>query len=192
MLENFEQDINVDNFHLLTKSTKHIIFNERFDIVERIVSELITPKRFAHSQSVARVCVSLAKRWHYDEKLAYQAGILHDVTKSLSKEEHLAYLNIYDPDKVNDPEPILHSYSAKYFIKEKFNYYNTDVLNAIYHHTDGESNAVLAKILYIADKREPLRKLDPTLLNLAYEDLTLAFKLLKEDVKEYVNKNHGK
>ncbi len=192
MLENFEEEINLENFHTLSKSTKWIIFNERFDIIERIVKEQISPKRYAHSKSVAQVCVSLAKKWHFDEKLAYQAGILHDCTKSLSKEEHLAYLNYYGPSKVDNPEPILHSYSAVYFIKEKFNYYNKDVLNAIYHHTDGQSNATLAKILYIADKREPLRGLDPYLLNLAYEDLTLAFNLLKEDVKEYVKNNHGK
>lgn len=192
MLNTFEEDINIDNFHRLSKGTKNIIFNEHFDIVERIVSEQITAKRFEHSKSVANVCKSLAKRWHIDENAAYQAGILHDITKSLSKEEHLTILKYYDPLKMNEPEPILHSYTAKYFIKEKFNYYNEDVLNAIYHHTDGECNGVLAKILYIADKREPLRNLDPYLLNLAYEDLTLAFKLLKEDVKEYVRKHNGK
>ena len=88
------------------------------------------------------------------------------------------------------PEPILHSYSAKYFIKEKLNYYDDEVLEAIYHHTDGLSNGKLSKILYIADKREPLRGLDPHILNLAYTDLNKAFIELKEDVKEYLaNRN---
>ena len=114
----------------------------------------------------------------------------NDKNKSLSKEEHLDYLRYYDQDKMECPEPILHSYSAKYFIKEKLNYYDDEVLEAIYHHTDGLSNGKLSKILYIADKREPLRGLDPHILNLAYTDLNKAFIELKEDVKEYLaNRN---
>lgn len=190
MINTFEEDITLDNFHLLSKSAKHIIFDKHIDIIERLAASMTSQKRFAHSQSVANVCKDLAKRWHVNEDKAYLAGILHDITKSFTLEEHLNYLKYYDLSKVDEVEPILHSYSAKYFIKEKFNYYDNEVLNAIYHHTDGESNAKLAMILYIADKREPLRNLDPKLLNLAYEDLGLAFRLLKEDVKEYIkNKN---
>lgn len=188
MINTFEKDITIDNFHLLSKSAKHIIFEKHLDILENLVSSMISDKRFKHSQSVANVCRDLAKKWGVDEKKAYIAGILHDITKSFTLNEHLNYLKYYDIDKVNEVEPILHSYSAKYFIKDKLNYYDTEVLNAIYHHTDGESNAKLAMILYIADKREPLRGLDPKLLDLAYKDLYLAFKLLKEDVKEYIKK----
>ena len=190
MINTFEEDITLDNFHLLSKSTKKIIFDKHMYIIEKLAASMTSKKRFAHSKSVANVCKDLAKRWGVDENKAYLAGILHDITKSFTLDEHLNYLNYYDKTKVNEVEPILHSYSAKYFIKEKFNYYDNEVLNAIYHHTDGESNAKMAMILYIADKREPLRNLDPKLLNLAYEDLSLAFRLLKEDVKEYIkNKN---
>ena len=190
MLKEFEEQITIDNFHQLSKSVKNIIFKERIDIIERIVSSLITKKRFEHSLSVARVSKDLALANHYDPQKAYLAGILHDITKSLSKEEHLDYLRYYDQDKMECPEPILHSYSAKYFIKEELNYYDDEVLEAIYHHTDGLSNGKLSKILYIADKREPLRGLDPHILNLAYTDLNKAFIELKEDVKEYLaNRN---
>ena len=46
MLKEFEEQITIDNFHQLSKSVKNIIFKERIDIIERIVSSLITKKRF--------------------------------------------------------------------------------------------------------------------------------------------------
>lgn len=190
MLNEFENTITVENFHNLTKRTKNIIFNERVDIIENLVKSMISEKRFEHSLSVAKTARSLAKSSHYDPERAYLAGILHDVTKSLSLDEHLEYLRHYDLSKISEPEPVLHSYSAKYFITEKFNLYDGDILEAIYHHTDGLSSSKLSKIIYIADKREPLRNLDPYILNLAYTDLDRAFKELKEDVKEYLKNKH--
>ena len=74
--------------------------------------------------------------------------------------------------------------------ERRYTGFDDEVLEAIYHHTDGLSNGKLSKILYIADKREPLRGLDPHILNLAYTDLNKAFIELKEDVKEYLaNRN---
>lgn len=185
-----EENITIDNFHLLSKACKKIIFEEHIDIIERLVATMMNEKRFKHSISVANTCKALALANHYDPKKAYIAGVLHDVTKFLNHDEQMQILKYYDPDKCDKAEPILHSYSAPYFIKNKFNYYDADVLNAIYHHTDGESNSKLAKILYIADKREPLRAIDDNLLDLAFIDLDKAFILLKEDVKEYIKKKH--
>ena len=185
-----EENITIDNFHLLTKSTKKLIFAEHLDIIEKLVQGMMNEKRFKHSLSVAKVCYDLAKAHHLNAHDAYIAGILHDVTKFLNHDEQMHYLEYYDSAKCNCPEPILHSYSAVYFIKNKFNYYNSDVLNAIYHHTDGESNSRLAMILYIADKREPLRGIDDHILAEAFIDLDEAFKDLKEDVKEYIKKKH--
>ena len=70
--------------------------------------------------------------------------------------------------------------------------HDEEVLNAIYHHSDGLSHSKLAMIIYIADKREPLRQIDDNILNLAYSDLYKAFEVLKCDVKEYVLKHGNK
>ena len=185
-----EENISIDNFHLLSKNCKKLIFDEHLDIIERLIKTMMSEKRFEHSLSVAKTARKLAIANHLDPKEAYIAGILHDVTKYFSLEEHLAYLNYYDKDKCDVLEPILHSYSAVYFIKEKFNYYNKNVLNAIYHHTDAKSHSKLAMILYIADKREPLRGIDDDILATAYIDLDKAFWMMKEDVKEYIKKKH--
>lgn len=192
-LEKFEDQITIDNFHNLSNKLKKIIFDERIDIIERLTKETINnTKRFDHSLSVANVMSNLAKKHHIDPYKAYLAGLLHDITKYLPLEDQYAYLKCYDQDKLDAPKGILHSYTAKYFIKEKFNFYDKDILNAIYHHADGECKSKMAMMLYIADKRDPLRNLDPKILNIAYDDLYLAFKMMKDDVKEYLNnKNDG-
>ncbi len=176
----------IATFHLLSKKDKAIIFKDRPYIIRDIVKDVLPYERFIHSMSVADLAIALAKRYHIDPHKAYLAGILHDITKPLSKEEHLAYLRYYDPAKVDSPEPVLHSFSAPFFIREKLNYYDGDVLDAIYHHTYGTSDAMLAKILYIADKREPLRGIEDDILDKAFSDIHKAFIELKKDVEEHV------
>ena len=181
--------IDIDNFHLMSKAFKQYIFNEHPEDLLELIKPRMKEKRYLHSLSVADVAVSLARSHHLDLRKAYLAGILHDITKSLSIDEHRVYFLYYDRDKIDVPEPIMHSYSAKYYIKEKLNLYDGDILEAIYHHTDGASNTRLTKILYIADKREPLRGIHDQILDRAYHDLDRAYEELKEDVKEYLKRN---
>ncbi len=179
--------IDIDNFHLLSKKRKAEIFKEHPEDLLELIEPLLDKKRFLHTKSVAEVAVKLAKIHHVDENKAYLAGILHDITKGLSDDEHIAILKAYDLIRLKNPKPIWHSYSAVYYIKEKLNLYDGDILNAIYHHTDGLSNSKLAMIIYIADKREPLRKIDDHILEHAYVDLYKAFRELKIDVMRYVH-----
>lgn len=181
--------IDIGTFHNLSKASKAHIFNECYTDLEEIVADVLPQKRYEHSRSVADVAVRLAYRHHESIKKAWIAGILHDITKYLDEKEHIAYFKSYDIDKLQRPKPMWHSYSAVYFIKEKLNLYDGDILNAIYHHTDGESNSILAKIIYIADKREPLREIDDDIIEMAQVDLHRAFIKLKHDVERYVNEH---
>ena len=65
------------------------------------------------------------------------------------------------------------------------------MLNAIYHHSDGESEDILAKILYIADKREPLRKLNDGILEASIADLEEGYALLRKNVERYLEEKYG-
>lgn len=180
------------SFRQLPAQKREAAFSGDLSLIKELVASLIDKKRYDHSLSVASVAMDLAARHGYDQDKAYLMGILHDITKSFNKEEHLYYLERYDKDKVNCPLPIMHSYSAKYFLMEELAYYDEEVLEAIYHHTDGRSARPLAMILYIADKRDPLREIDDDILDQAYIDLPLAFGRLKEDVREYLEKKNGK
>ena len=53
-----------------------------------------------------------------------------------------------------------------------------------------ESRDKLSIILYIADKREPLRNINDGILDIAYIDLFKAYRLLRWDVKKYLEENN--
>ena len=169
----------------------NLYYLNNFDYLKPLIQEMVSEKRYKHILSVADCCKELASHHHIDTHQAYLCGLLHDCLKDYSEEELDAYLKYYDPDKLAAPEPIKHGYACKYFLKENCNYYDKDLLNAIYHHSDGEANTKLARILYIADKREPLRKIDDNIYEISLKDLSLGFRLLKKDVERYLKEKNG-
>ncbi len=179
------QDICFDDFMTYDHKLRKRILNDP-ELLKIMVRKNIKEKRYLHSLSVADLAKELAAIHHVDPEKAYIAGLLHDVTKYFSEEEHDSYLRFYDPEKLNDPESCKHSFSAKYFLKEKLNLHDKDILNAIYNHTICFSRDALSVILYIADKREPLRGIDDDVVKIAKEDLHKAFEKLNWDVERYL------
>ena len=179
------QDICFDDFMTYDHKLRKRILNDP-ELLKIMVRKNIKEKRYLHSLSVADLAKELAAIHHVDPEKAYIAGLLHDVTKYFSEEEHDAYLRFYDPEKLNYPESCKHSFSAKYFLKEKLNFHDKDILNAIYNHTICFSRDALSVILYIADKREPLRGIDDDVVKIAKEDLHKAFEKLNWDVERYL------
>lgn len=177
--------ITFDSFMTLDSHDRKIIINDT-ELLKELVRKNIKEKRYLHSISVAETAAMLARCHHLDEKQAYTAGILHDCTKYFTEDEHDAYLKYYDPAKLEYPESCKHSFSAKYYIREKLNLHDKDILNAIYNHTICFSKDRLSLILYIADKREPLRKIEDDILEIAKKDLYKAFSLLSWDVERYL------
>ena len=179
------QDICFDDFMTYDHKLRKRILNDP-ELLKIMVRKNIKEKRYLHSLSVADLAKELAAIHHVDPEKAYIAGLLHDVTKYFSEEEHDAYLRFYDPEKLNYPESCKHSFSAKYLLKEKLNLHDKDILNAIYNHTICFSRDALSVILYIADKREPLRGIDDDVVKIAKEDLHKAFEKLNWDVERYL------
>ena len=58
-----------------------------------LLEKRLAPKRYYHSLCVADEAKRLAEKYGADSEKAYLAGLLHDVTKNASEEEHL---NIFD------------------------------------------------------------------------------------------------
>ena len=177
--------LSFDTFMLLDHKDRKIVLNDP-ELMKIMVEKNLKPSRYEHSLSVADMARKLAIIHHVDPDKAYMAGILHDCTKYLSEEEHDSYLKYYDPDKLNYPIGTKHSFSAKYYLKEKLNYHDKDILNAIYNHTICNSRDKLSVILYIADKREPLRQIDDEIALLAEKDLFEAYRRLDHDVERYL------
>ena len=178
-------EISFDNFMTLDSKTRRKILNDP-DLLKELVRKNLKEKRFLHSLSVASLAAELASIHHVDPGKAYIAGLLHDCTKYFTEEQHDSYLKYYDPEKLSYPDSCKHSFSAKYYLKEKLNFHDKDILNAIYNHTVCFSRDKLSIILYIADKREPLRKINDNVVEISKKDLYKGFELLNWDVERYL------
>ena len=182
---NHDIDFDLDNFYQFY-GREDLLCDK--DLMQELLKKKLSLKRFKHSLGVADTAATLAKVYHYPVAKAYLAGLLHDVVKEEDIAYLDAYLKAYDPEKLDAPMAVKHSYVAKYYLQEHLNLYDADILNAIYHHTDGTSAAILAQIIYLADKREPGRGIDDDILPLAFNDLGAAFNKLKMNIKEYLSK----
>lgn len=150
------------------------------EALQSVSWSMVQAKRLPHIKGCEEECVRLARRWGADEGEAARAGILHDCTKYLTLEEHLAICDKYGiplDEMERATDKLLHAKSGAALAKYEFGQ-SEDVFQAILCHTTGKGNmSVLDKILYIADYMEPNRSgfegLEE-LRKLAYEDLDAA------------------
>lgn len=181
------EELCFDNYRLFPAAIRKALLFDN-EALFLLVKKNMSKKRFEHSISVADTCKMLAKCHHIDERKAYLAGLLHDVTKEFPEEFHDSYFRYFDQGSLSYPLPIKHSFSAKYYLKEKLGLSDKEVLQAIYNHTVCTSNDRLCRIIFIADKREPGRGVDDGILEMAKKDLNGAYKKLQKDVKSYLLK----
>lgn len=143
---------------------------------------MVCAKRHAHILGVARTAVELARRWGCDGEPAFRAGILHDCTKYLSLQEHLAICERYGLEldgMERESAKLLHSKTGAALARHMYGQ-NDAVYWAIYWHTTGKADmTLLEKIIYLADYMEPNRRFDGVeeLRKLCYEDLDRALLL---------------
>ncbi len=136
---------------------------------------MVYAKRLAHIRGCEEEAARLARRWGADEDRMRRAAILHDCTKYLSHEEHLAICDQYgialEPlERATDK--LLHAKSGAALAKHIFG--QDDIYDAILYHTTARAGMSLEeKLLYIADYMEPNRDFPEVgeLRRLAYSDL---------------------
>lgn len=172
----------IDDFHLLKSKDRKFILNN-YEILADLVHTNLSDERFNHTLGVAKLAKELSYYHHVDSNKAYLAGLFHDLTKELSEEEQDLYLKYYDPLKLDSPKKVKHSYTCKYYLMDKFNLHDSDILNAVYNHTVCNSNDKLSLIVYVADKREENRHIDDEVVDVAKKDLKKAVWLLREKWK---------
>ena len=143
---------------------------------------MVQEKRVRHIRGTEEEAVRLARRWGADENLARRAGILHDCTKYLTGQEHIAICEEYGVhlDELERTAPkLLHSKTGACMARHIFGEPD-DVYEAIFWHTTAKADmTTLEKILYVADYMEPNRDFDGVerLRQLAYQDLDRALLL---------------
>lgn len=129
---------------------------------DQLIKNAMSKKRYGHSIRVAETARKLAKAYHVDPDVAYEAGLLHDYCKELPKSElvKLAIEGklITSREDLLMPQ-VLHGPVAAYVLKEKGFVNDVAVLQAIQYHTTGHPDMnMLAKIIFVADYIEPGRE----------------------------------
>lgn len=119
------------------------------------IKSMMSESRYNHCVNVSKEAVKLAKRYGGDEEKAAVAGILHDITKEMLKEEQLQIMLdsgiILDDIQKNAPK-LWHGISGSIYIKKHFGIEDEDILNAICYHTTGRAGmSLLEKIIFVAD-----------------------------------------
>jgi len=142
--------------------------------IETEARETLGIARFIHSRNTALLAHDLCRRFGLDPMTGYLAGIAHDLGKQLDAKQLLKLVKS-DEMQISALEKerpnLLHGRAAAVLLREKFCIHNKDILEAVAVHTSGSENmGDLAKIIYIADKAEVSRNIDPVLRKMCYED----------------------
>ncbi|MGP1442081.1 MAG: bis(5'-nucleosyl)-tetraphosphatase (symmetrical) YqeK [Anaerovoracaceae bacterium] len=149
--------------------------NELIHRLDDYVKIRLTEKRYKHTLGVLETAKGLAERYGVDMHKAEIAAIFHDACKNFDIEEMNMLVEQYEIGDIYIDKPQLaHSKLAAAILKDKFEVYDEDILNAISYHTTGRADmSTLEKIIYVADATEPNRTYpDAKRLNaLAYSDL---------------------
>lgn len=156
---------------------------------------MVRAKRLPHIRGTEEEAVKLALRWGADPEKLRRAAILHDCTKYLSLEEHLAICDRYGialDELERGSEKLLHSKSGAALAKYIFGQ-DEEIFQAILYHTTGRADMSLAeKILYLADYMEPCRDFPEVdaMRKLAYEDLDRAVLMgVRLSIQEMLERN---
>ncbi|MFV0479500.1 MAG: nicotinate (nicotinamide) nucleotide adenylyltransferase [Anaerorhabdus sp.] len=150
-------EIRDGNFQNLNPEVRDYIFQQGL-YLESIIFNRCQEYRAKHSVSVAKMALELADGKDLDKWRVYVAAILHDVCKDMSSQEQKKWIDEDVLRTIEDKEYLWHSFAAKKWIKTNLMLEDNEILNAIYHHTDGEDKSLLGVIIYLADKLERTRK----------------------------------
>jgi len=148
------------------------------DLYRKAIS-YVDPGRRPHVDGCIIEAVRLSNRWGEDPAKAAVAALLHDVTKSLGREEQLKLFEKYGIiPRTADTLAFgpLHAITGAEFARENFGV-DGEIESAIRYHTTGRAGmSKLEMIIYLADYIEPTRSFDGVkeVRDFAYQCLELA------------------
>ena len=151
-------------------------------------------ERYKHALSVANVAYAIAKNNHRsDANDCYIAGLLHDLGKKVNDIKAREIMNKYYKEYLKMLPPTLyHQFVGAYLAKTELNINNESILDAIKFHATGKMNMTpIGKIVYAADKVDPLRGYDSKkLIRACYKDYYSGFQLVLAENRKHLIK-HG-
>ena len=159
------------------------------------IRSLLDDYRYNHSLCVATEAKRLCEKYGGDSEKAYVTGLLHDITKNFSKEEHLKIFEssaIILTELEKDSSKLWHAVSGAEFVRLNFNL-DDEIISAIKYHTTARADMPhFEKIIYLADYTSADRTYPDVdvMRKLVDEDLDLAMHYaLKYTISDLVNKS---
>lgn len=129
--------------------------SEKYAEHKKILQSRLTPKRYYHSLCVADEAVRLAIKYGGDTEKAYLAGLLHDITKNATEEEHLHIFRKFGimlNDIEKNAEKLWHAISGAAYIEHVLGINDKEIITAVRYHTTARAGMTqLEKLLYLAD-----------------------------------------
>ena len=123
--------------------------------LKEIIREKLDDYRYNHSLCVADEAKRLAEKYSSDPIKAYHAGLLHDITKNISLEEHLQLVERFGiilSDAEKSSANILHGITGSAYVKYELGIEDDEILSAIRYHTTARANmSLFERIIYLAD-----------------------------------------
>ncbi len=174
--------------NLMPEAVRQYILDHELYLVFWIKPQM-DPARFAHSNSVARLCRELARAHGYDEHKAWLTGLFHDIAKDLDKAEQQKWIEACFPEAINEHQAIWHGYVGSEVVDRVYGIHDPMIRNAICNHVKGTSYDPYAMMVYVSDKLDPLRGYDSSgLYNTCLHDLYNGFLLVKAENKAFLEK----
>ncbi len=144
-----------------------------------LLAQRLSPYRYTHSLCVAESAVELAEKYGADKDKALLAGLLHDITKEATPEEHFqlfaqAKMPLTELEKVN--RKLWHAMSGAEYIRLNLNITDKEIYDAVRYHTTARAGmSLLEKVIYIADFISADR---------VYDDVDVVRELAKKSLDE--------
>lgn len=152
------------------------------------VAHGLSEERYLHSLSVANLARLIAIANDVDPLKAYKAGLLHDIGKEVDEKESKEIMGEHFPRYADMPAWSFHQFVGAYLVKTKYDEHNCSIGEAVKFHATGKRRMdKLGKIIYAADKIEPLRGFDSSeLIAECVKDINKGFVIVLAANKEYL------
>ena len=132
-----------------------MVYDMNFENYKKVIRNLLDDYRYNHSLCVADEARRLAVLYNENPDDAYLAGLLHDITKNFTPDEHLNILERFGIILSNVEKssvPIWHGISGSVYVKNILKVDNQRIISAIRYHTTAKSDmSLFEKLIYLAD-----------------------------------------
>ena len=129
--------------------------------LEEFVRRRVSEEVYRHCVATAEMAVDLASYHGLDSQKARDAGLLHDIARSLDEATLIKEAERFgiEPSEMETYSPVLlHAKVAAKIAQEEIGITDSETLEAISLHTTGASGmCALARVLFVADYAEPTR-----------------------------------